>query len=106
MATASQLPGHLAVAFRAGDEYSTLVDFSINTTGYSWSAEVYSVVTHEVLQNPTVTVVSAANGQVNLSWTEAETADLAPGTYGCRVIWVAPGSSQRTALEGMLEVHR
>lgn len=94
------------MAFRAGDEYSTLLDFSIDTTGYTWSAEVYSVVTHDVLVNPTVTVVSAANGQVNLSFTEAQTGDLAPGTYGCRVIWVAPGSSQRTALEGMLEVHR
>lgn len=106
MATASQLPGHLAVAFRAGDEYATAIDFSINTTGYSWSAEVYSVVTGDVVQNPTVSVVSAANGQVNLSWTEAQTAELSPGTYGVRVIWVAPGSSQRTALEGMLEVHR
>lgn len=104
MATAAQLPGHLAVAFRAGDEYSTLLDFSIATTGYTWSAEVYSVVTGTVIQNPSVSVVSAANGQVNLSWTEAQTGDLAPGTYGVRVIWVAPGSSQRTVLDGMLEV--
>lgn len=106
MATASQLPGHLAVAFRAGDEYATLVDFSISTTGYSWSAEVYSIVTDEVIQSPTVTVVSAANGQISLGWTETQTAALAPGTYGVRIIWVAPGSSRRTALEGMLEVYR
>lgn len=106
MATADQRPGHLAVAFRRGDEYSTLIDFSISTTGYTWSAEVFSVVTGEVLQNPSVTVISAANGQVNLSWTEQQTEDLDAGTYGLRVIWVAPGSSRRTALEGMLEVLR
>lgn len=104
MALASQTPGQLAISFRSGDEFTTLLDFSIATTSYTWSAEVYSVVTGDVLQNPTVTVVSAANGQVNLSWTEVQTAALAAGTYGCRVMWTAPGDARRTVLDGMLEV--
>lgn len=104
MALAAQTPGYLAISFRSGDEYSTLLDFSIATTGYTWTAEVYSVVTGDVLQNPTITVVSAANGQVNLSWTETQTAALAAGTYGCRVIWTTAGDARRTVLDGMLEV--
>lgn len=104
MATAAQLPGDLAISFRAGDEFATLLDFSIATTGYTWTAEVYSVVTGDVVQTPTVTVVSAANGQIHLAWTETQTAALAAGTYGVRVMWTAPGDARRTVLDGMLEV--
>lgn len=104
MALAAQTPGHLSVAFRAGDEYGTLLDFSINCTGFSWQAEVYSVSNGSTLIEPTVSVVSAANGQVNLSFSEADTIDLAAGTYGLRVMWTAPGSVRRTVLDGMLEV--
>lgn len=104
MALAAQTPGHLAISFRAGDEFATLVDFSVSTTGYTWQAEVYSVVTGDVVQEPAVTVVSAANGQINLAWTETQTAALAAGTYGVRVMWTAPGSVRRTVLDGMLEV--
>jgi hypothetical protein len=53
-----------------------------------------------------MTVVSAANGQVNLSLTETQTADLEPGTYGVRVWWVAPGSAKRTVTDGICEVRR
>lgn len=104
MAIAPQDPGRLAVRFRRGDRYSTLIDFSIDATGYDWDAEVFSIVTREVIQNPTLSVVSAANGQINLLWTKAKSDELVPGTYGVRVIWEAPGDVRRTATEGMLEV--
>jgi hypothetical protein len=105
MAIVEQLPGNLAIAFRRGDEFAATIDFSIATTGYTWEAEVYSVVTGDVVQSPTVTVISAANGQISLSWTETQTAALAPATYGYRVMWTASGSVRRTVLDGMLEVY-
>lgn len=104
MALAAQTPGHLSVVLRAGDEYGTLLDFSVNTTGYTWTAEVYSLITGNTLGTPTTTVVNAAAGQVNLSLTESDTMDLATGTYGLRVMWNAPGNVRRTVLDGMLEV--
>lgn len=104
MATAAALPGTLNIAFRRGDEYGTLVDFSIPLTGYSFTAEVVSAVTGSTLATPSVTVVSAANGQVNLSLTEIQTSSLAAGTYLWRMIWVGPGMTTRTALEGVCEV--
>lgn len=104
MALAAQNPGHLAVSFRSGDEFATLLDFSVDCTSYTWEAEVYSVSNGSTLMEPTISVVSAASGQVNLSFTEGDTADLAPGTYGLRVMWTAPGTVRRTVLDGMLEV--
>ena len=104
MAYAPQTPGHLSIALRSGDEVGRLLDFSIDATGYSWTAEVYSIVTDAVLMTPTVSVVSAEDGQVNLSFSESDTIDLATGTYGLRVMWTAPGSVRRTVLDGMLEV--
>jgi hypothetical protein len=106
MATADQLPGNLNIAFNRGDSYATLLDLSINTTGYSWEAEIYSLVTLAVLEEPTVTVVSAANGQINLSITDSQAAALPPGTLGLRISWTAPGEYRRRAFEGICEVHR
>jgi hypothetical protein len=106
MATANQDSGSLSIGFRAGDEYSTLLDFSISTPSYTWGAEIYALLDGAAVVSPTMTVVSAANGQVNLSLTETQTADLEPGTYGVRVWWVAPGSAKRTVTDGICEVRR
>lgn len=99
------LPGSLSLAFRRGDEFSTLLDFSIATTGYTWSAAIYSVVTGTTIATPTVTVVNAATGQVNLGLSEIQTAALAAGTYGWRLSWTAPGEALRTVLAGTVEVY-
>ena len=105
MATAAALPGNLNIAFRRSDEYGTLIDFSISLTGYSFSAEVVSAVTGSTLVTPTVSVVNASTGQVNLSLSEVQTASLAVGSYLWRMIWVGPGTTTRTALEGVCEVY-
>jgi hypothetical protein len=104
MATVSQLPGVLNISLVRGDEFSTLVDFDVALTGYTFSAQVYSVLTGETLATPTVTAVNLATGQVNVSLQESQTASMRAGTYGWRLVWVAPGSAQRTALEGVFEV--
>jgi hypothetical protein len=104
MPTAANLPGYLALAFRKGDTYGTLVDFSINVTGHSWDAAVYSFTTGATVVEPTVSVVSAANGQVNVSLTHTQTAGMAAGTYGWRLESQAPGDVRRTYLQGVVEV--
>jgi len=77
MALVTSLPGPLSVAFRRGDEFSTLLDFSFATTGYTFAAAIYSVVTGVTVATPTLTVVSHANGQINLALSEVQTAALA-----------------------------
>jgi hypothetical protein len=104
MATAASLPGTLNIAFRRGDEYGTLIDFSIDLSSYTFTAEVVSAITGSTLATPAVTIVSASNGQVNLSLTETQTLSLSAGSYLWRMIWVGPGTTTRTALEGVCEV--
>lgn len=105
MAQVPQMPGRLDIGpFIRGDEYGTTIDVSINLTGYTLSAKVYSLLTGETLVTPTLTAISLASGQVNVGLSDVQTDSLPQGTYGFRLEWVAPGSAKRTALGGMCEV--
>jgi hypothetical protein len=106
MATAAQSPGELNVAFRRGNDYSTLVDLSISITGYAWQAEIYSITNGQVLTNPTISVVDAAAGKFNISVSDTQAAALPPGTLGLRITWTAPGDYKRLAFDGVCEVGR
>jgi hypothetical protein len=106
MATVSTLPGTLNVTVKHGNELSQLVDFSINLTGYTFEAEVVSAITGADVGTLTVSSVNLASGQVNLSMTETVCLTIAPGSYLWRLIWTAPGTVRRTALEGIFEVVR
>ena len=104
MALYEQLPGSLSLSIVSGDQFSTVVDFSIDMTSYSVSSEIYSLVDGATVTAMTTAFVSAALGTVSIGMTEAETGDLSVGTYGWRLQWLAPGSVTRTALTGLLEV--
>ncbi len=103
MPSYDQTPGSLNLAFRRGDDVSVLIDFSIPLTSYTLTAGLTSTVTGLEVEPFTVTVVSAANGQVNVSLTDTQTAALARGTYGWRMSWTE-GNATRTALTGFVEV--
>jgi anti-sigma factor RsiW len=104
MPTATQLPGSLSLAFRAGDEYGTVIDFDTSLSGYTVSSAIVSLVTGQTVATATTTFVDAAAGSVNVALTEAQTASLAPGTYGWRLEW--DNGAKRTALQGFAEVTR
>jgi hypothetical protein len=106
MATVSTLPGTLNVTVKHGDELAQLVDFSIDLTGYAFEAEVVSAITGLEVGELSVSAVNLATGQVNLSMTETVCLAIAPGSYLWRLIWTAPGTVRRTALEGIFEVVR
>lgn len=97
-----QTPGNLPIAFVRGDSLSALLDFSIDLTGYTFASTLVSVVTGSDVVALTSSVVSAANGQVNVSLTAAQTAALARGTYRWRFVWTQ-GNAVRTALVGFVE---
>jgi hypothetical protein len=101
-----QLPGPLNLAFRASDSFSSLIDFSIDMTGYSASAALYSTITGSTVTALTTTVTNASAGQVNVSLTKTQTAGLPVGTYGWRLLWTDAGGAQRTGLTGFAEVTR
>lgn len=103
MATVSTTPGQLNISQKRGDELSQLLDFSINLTGYTFEAEIVSAITGATVAEPTVSAINLATGQINLSMQESTTLSVPPGSYLWRLIWTAPGSSRRTALEGIYE---
>lgn len=102
MSSYDQTPGNLPISFVRGDTLSALLDFSIDLTGYTFSAALASVVTGSDVVSLTTSVVSAANGQVNVSLAAAQTAALARGTYRWRFVWTQ-GNAVRTALVGFVE---
>ena len=103
MASYDQTPGALNLSFKRGDDFSTLIDFSIGMTGYTVTAGMTSLVTGDEVQPLTVSFASATAGQVNVSLTDTQTAALARGTYGWQMKWVE-NQATRTALTGFVEV--
>jgi len=105
MATYTQLPGAMNLSFKRANDFSTAIDFDGTTlTGYTVTASMISLVTGSVVQAMSTSVTNAANGQVSVSLTDTQTGSLAAGTYGWQLDWTAPGSIQRTALSGTVEV--
>lgn len=105
--TYSQLPGVMNHAFKRGNDFSTVIDFDgiSSLSGYTVTASVTSLVTGAAVVPFTTSVVDASAGQVSISLTDTQTAALAAGTYGWQLDWTAPGSIQRTALSGTVEVY-
>lgn len=104
MATYDQSAGSLNIRFHKADSLGVLLDFSIDTTGYTWDADIYSLVTSETIVSPTISDVDASVGQVNLDLTAAQSDALSVGTYGLRLTGTAPGSDVRRYIEGFFEV--
>lgn len=96
-------PGVLGLSFRRGDDFSALIDVSLDLSAYTVTASIVSAVSGGVVVPFTVTTPSPAEGQVNIALSDAQTAALARGTYSWQMGWVE-GNSTRTALAGFVEV--
>lgn len=103
MPSYDQTPGSLNLSFSRGDDFSVLIDLSIAITGYTLTSSMTSMITGSEVVPFTVTVPSAANGQVNLALSDSQTLALARGTYGWNLKWTE-GNATRTALSGFVEV--
>jgi transcriptional regulator of nitric oxide reductase len=104
--TYSQLPGTMNLAFKRNGDFATLIDFDGTTlVDYTVTATVTSLVTGTAVVPFTTTITDASAGKVNIALTDTQTAALPAGTYGWQLDWTAPGSVQRTALSGTVEVY-
>lgn len=103
MASYDQQPGNLSLSFMRGDDFSAIIDVSINMTGFTTSAAIYSAVTGQQVMPFTVSTVSAADGKVNIALADTQTSSMARGTYTWKMSWTE-GLVTRTALSGVLEV--
>ena len=98
-----QTPGTPNLTFSRGDDFSSMIDFSIGMVGFAVTAEITSLITGAQVVPFTVTIPSAANGQINIALSDAQTAAIARGTYGWNLKWTE-GNATRTALAGYVEV--
>jgi hypothetical protein len=107
MSSVSILPGSMNLSFKRANDFSSLIDFDGIATfsGYTVTASITSLVTGTTVIPFTTSVTDASAGQVNIALTDTQTAALAAGTYGWQLDWTAPGSIQRTALSGTVEVY-
>jgi len=106
MSTYSVLPGTMNLAFKKNGDFATLIDFDGTTlVGFSVTASMTSLVTGTTVMPFSTTITDASAGQVQIALTDTQTASLPAGTYGWQLDWVAPGSVQRTALSGTVEVY-
>lgn len=104
MPSYDQTPGSLNLSLAKGDDFSTLIDFTpLDVTGYTVTASIVSSVTGSQVVPFTVTIPSAADGQVNIALTDTQTAALSRGTYKWQMAWVE-NNATRTALTGFVEV--
>lgn len=106
MATYSQVPGTMNLTFKAGDTFSTLIDFDVTLSGHTASSQVVSLVTGLPVQPLTTSMTDAAAGRVTISLTATQTISIPPATYGWQMSWVDTAGTKRTALSGVVEVVR
>ena len=105
MSTYSVLPGTMNLAFKKNGDFATLIDFDVSLVSYSVTATITSLVTGASVVPFTTSITDASAGQVGIALSDTQTAALAAGTYGWQLDWTAPGSIQRTALSGTVEVY-
>lgn len=109
MATFTQLPGTLDLAFVRGDEvYFSAAFAGLDLTGYTLTAGIYNSSLNAVtnLVTPTLTLTTATVGSVITSTvavglTETQTATLSTAARNRWYLrWVSPGGVTRTVVSG------
>ena len=118
MATFDTVPAQLDVTLIKGDEWGCSLDFSIDLTGYTFSAAIFATTRTVSTAYPggldtqgataetiAVTYTDLASGQIGLSLTEAQTDALdETATYRWYLRGVAPGTITRTYVSGSFTV--
>lgn len=78
---------------------------AINVTGYSFSSQIRkSYYSTNAVANITVTVVDASTGNVKLSMTSANTANVRAGRYLYDLLMTDTGGVKTRVIEGVITV--
>lgn len=77
---------------------------AINLLGYSASSQIRKSYYSSTSNNFTATVTGIANGEITLSMTAANTANMSPGRYLYDLVITAPDSTKTRVVEGIVNV--
>lgn len=105
MATASDAPAVLNLAWRRGDEFGKTLTYAEDLTGSTVVTQIYSLRTGQTVTAMATTVSAGPTASaVGIALQEIPSAALHVGTYGFRQIVTAAGGVQRTRVAGVAEV--
>ena len=77
---------------------------AINLFGYSAASQIRKSYYSTTATNFTVTVTGVANGEVTISMTAANTANMSPGRYLYDLVITSPASVKTRVIEGIVVV--
>ena len=103
MADYEQLPGELNIKTSISDDLSILLDFDIDLTGYTFTANMLKAGT-ETATALTVTNTSLPSGQITISTTNTTLATLGSGIHRWYLKWINPSTIDRKVLAGKFEL--
>ena len=104
MADLVQLPAELNLKVSIADDFSFILDFDIDLTGYTFTASMIKsggIVTASF----TVTEISLSEGKISLSITKEDLATIGTGkNHTWWLKWVQPTNIDRKILAGKVEL--
>ena len=77
---------------------------AINLTGYTAASQIRKSYYSTTANNLTATITGTANGEITLSMTAANTANLTPGRYLYDLVITAPDTTKTRVVEGIVNV--
>ena len=77
---------------------------AINLSGYSASSQIRKSYYSSSANNFTATVTGEANGEITLSMTASNTANMSPGRYLYDLVITSPESVKTRVVEGIVNV--
>ena len=77
---------------------------AVNLSGYSAASQIRKSYYSTTANNLTATVTGIANGEITLSMTAANTANLTPGRYLYDLVITAPSGVKTRVVEGIVNV--
>lgn len=77
---------------------------AVNLSGYTAASQVRKSYYSSTANNFTVSVTGTANGELTISMSSANTANLSPGRYLYDVVITAPAGTKTRVVEGIVNV--
>ena len=77
---------------------------AVNLAGYSAASQIRKSYYSTTANNFTATITGTANGEITLSMTAANTANLTPGRYLYDLVITSPEGTKTRVVEGIVNV--
>lgn len=77
---------------------------AINLSGYSAASQIRKSYYSSTADNFTATVTGTANGEVTISMTSANTANMSPGRYLYDLVITSPAGAKTRVVEGIVTI--